>query len=205
MYEKIIDALSHWMEATSPARKVADIAAAFLLAIMAGSLFLAYNAESDIRRLAVKALDKTPELNRDLANKLSDPLLADIQKAGGLAVACFRVDLASNTTSLVFYKGPEQLKSKFPRLKSGFDKVPFVFSGMPQAQLDLAAAMMTGGAETTYYAEAEATLIAVPIPDKTNAFLAGFCMAALPGKHAEESPEVTNIRMLLSDFSGSVL
>ena len=205
MYDKLLEGITHWFESVSPARKVADVAVAFLIAFMAGSLFLAYNAETDIRRLAIKALDKTPELDADRARILAVPLFADCQKAGAIAVAVFRVDLASNTTRLVVYSGPEQFREKFPRLKAGFDKVPFIFSGMPESQVEIASSMMTGVPEITYYPAADATLVVVPIPDRTNAFLAGFVMAALPGKVADDAPAISNIRLLLSEFSGSVL
>ena len=205
MYDKLIEAGSHWLEATSPARKVADIAVAFLLAFMAGSLYLAYNAESDIRRLAIKALDKSPEIDADRAKQLAGPLFADCQKAGAIAVAVFKVDLAANTTRLVSYAGPEQFRDKFPRLKSGFDKVPFIFPGMPESQVEIASSMMTGVPEIAYYPAADVTLIVIPIPDKAGQFLAGFVMAALPGKVADEAPAISNIRLLLSEFSSSVL
>lgn len=205
MYEKLIGYINDWFTHTSPARKAADIFVAFLIAIMAGSLYLAWMAESDIRRLAIKALDKTPELNSDLAKRLSVPLFTDSQKSGAIAIAVFKVDLASNTTHLVVYSGPEQMREKFPRLRSGLEKVPFVFQGMPDEQLQIASSMMTGTWDISYIEGANVTLVSVPIPDQTNAFLAGFVMAALPGKVADDAPIVANIRLLLSDFSREVL
>ena len=205
MWEKITEAISHWFEATSPARKVADVAVAFVIAILGGSVYLAYNAESDIRRLAVKALDKQPELNADLAKKLAIPLFADCQKSGAIALAVFKVDLAGNTTRLVTFLGPDQIKEKFPRLKSGLDKVPFIFEGMPSGQLQVASSMMTGTWDVAYNEAADVTLVAVPIPEQTHAYLAGFVMVALQGKVPSDSPIISNIRLLLSDYAGLTL
>ena len=205
MWEKIAEVISHWFEATSPARKVADVAVAFIIAILGGSVYFAYNAESDIRRLAVKALDKQPELNTDLAKRLAIPLFTDCQKSGVIALAVFKVDLAGNTTHLVTFLGPDQIRDKFPRLKSGLNKVPFIFQGMPDNQLQVASSMMTGTWDVAYNPAADVTLIAVPIPERTNAYLAGFIMAALPGKVADDSPTISNIRLLLSDYAGLTL
>ena len=205
MYDKLIEFISHWFENVTPARKVADVAVAFLIAFMAGSLLLAYNAESDIRRLAIKALDKTPELDTELVKKLAVPLFSDVQKAGGIALAVFHVDLASNTTRLIVYNGPETLKSVFPRLKAGFDKSEWISGAMSPAQLEIAASLMNGVGEVTYYPSADVTLVAIPIPDQKGSFLCGFVMAAIPGKVAEDAPVLANVRLLLSEFSHAVL
>lgn len=205
MYDKLIEFISHWFESVSPARKVADVAVAFLIAFMAGSLLLAYNAESDIRRITLKALDRQPELDTDRVKKMAVPLSADVQKAGAVAVAVFKVDLASNTTRLIVYNGPETLKSVFPRLKAGFDKSEWISGAMSPAQLEIAAAMMNGTPETTFYPAADVTLVSIAIPDKAGSFLCGIVMAAIPGKVSEDAPVLANVRLLLSEFSHAAL
>lgn len=205
MWEKIVETLSHWLEATSPARKVADVAVAFIIALLAGSLFVAYKAEGEIRRLAIKALDKTPELDNETAGKLIEPLLKDCQRAGGIAVAVFSVDLAGNTTKLTGYAGPAELKERFPRLKLGLDKAPFIYSGMADSQVVIASSMMEGNSTVVYHPESDITIVSVPIPEKHHAFLAGFVMCGIKGKVSEDSAEVVNVKLLLSDFSQRVL
>jgi len=205
MYDKLVEAITHWFEATSPARKVADVAVAFLIAFMGISLYIAYNAETDIRRLAIKAMDRQPELDADLVKKLAAPLSIDVQKAGAVAIAVFKVDLSANTTRLIVYNGPETLKTAFPRLKAGFDKSEWISGAMAPAQLEIAASLMNGTGEVTYYAAADVTLVAIPIPDKAGSFLCGFVMAAIPGKVSEDAAVLANVRLLLSEFSHSVL
>jgi len=205
MWDNITSFIAHWFEATSPARKVADVAVAFIIALLGGSLYLAYNAEGEIRRLAIKALDKTPELDAGTASKLLEPLLKDCERAGGIGVAVFSVDLAGNTTRLVGYAGPANLKERFPRLKLGLDKAPFIHAGMAESQVIIASSMMEGNSTVVYHAESDITMVSVPIPEKHHAFLAGFVMCGIHGKVSEDSAEVVNVKLLLSDFSQRVL
>lgn len=204
MKDQALAAITHWIETTSLPRKFADIIAVFTIGLLGGALYFAWNAESDIRRLAIQALNRAPELDGEAARHHAAALLADVQRHGGEAVAIWRVDLPGNTTTLVAFAGADSLKEKFPRLQGG-NRVQFIGPAMPPAQQRIVSSLMTGNPDHGYYEPANVTLVACPVPNRSGSYLAGIAMAALPGKHNGSDSAVASIKQVLSDYSERVL
>ena len=204
MRENILEYLNHWFLEVSPARKALDVGIAFLIAILGGALYLAYESESDLRRIAVQSLSRIPVVDRDAVRDNIDELFAVLKKdCNAKLVGVFEVDLSTNISSMIGYKGESVAKDDFERMIGGSAKRPFIDGDLGDIGLVAMGSLMRGDKVVCPDPiNLKHTTLFVPIPDRSGSFLAGFIVVVWDVAMTDNTPPVNKAKMIVGEYSG---
>jgi len=203
MKDKIFEWVTHWFESTSTARKLADTFVAALIAVLVGGLYIAYQSESDLRRIAVGALSKMPTVDREAVRNEIDELYKTAQGMGARAVLIYEVDLSANMVSILAVKGEIKDQGRLGYWVDGIHKRPFIGGELGKTGSIALGAVMRGDKAIMHDPnDFPDTALLVPIPDTAGSFPAGIISVVWDGEVHENDSRVSQMKTVCSEYSG---
>ena len=203
-YDKILTWVLHWIEATPTWRKLADAIVVSIVALLAGSLHIAYKSEGDFRRVALASLSRMPVLDRDSVRRRVPEMFAALKDFDAKLVAVFEVDLSANVSTLIAFEGEGGPRANFEKMIGHYQKRTFISGDLHAVGLMAMGELMAGNKVVCADPiDLEDTTLFVPIPDRAGAFLAGFIVVVWDGKlSATESFEINQGKLICSEYAG---
>lgn len=203
MKEKIAEYIYSWFRETSPSRKLLDAVVAFVIALLAGSLYLAYESEADLRRIAVKSLSRMPTLNRDKIKEDLPAMYSALEEFDVQLAAVFEVDLSANIATLVEHKGKGKAKENFDKMVGSRRKRPFVSGDLHEIGLMAMGSLMRGDKVVCPDPiDPTMTTLFVPIPDRAGSFLAGYIVIVWDKPVDDNTLESNQAKLIIGEYTG---